>query len=105
MYRALQREHNIKHWIRNWKVARIEKENPEGDDLYFGISGGQTAHPSIVRTVSDPRVEPEGGTVVGKHIATYAVPPPGLTRGPFSPAHSQCRGPMSPAIGSSPRAA
>lgn len=40
MYRALQREHNIKHWIRDWKVALIEKDNPEWDDLYFGIAGG-----------------------------------------------------------------
>ena len=32
--RALQREKNIKHWSRAWKVALIEAENPDWDDLY-----------------------------------------------------------------------
>ncbi len=32
--RALQREKNIKHWPRAWKIALIEKENPRWDDLY-----------------------------------------------------------------------
>lgn len=31
---AMQRERNIKHWLREWKDALIEKENPEWDDLY-----------------------------------------------------------------------
>jgi putative endonuclease len=31
---AIQREHNIKHWSRRWKVELIESLNPEWDDLY-----------------------------------------------------------------------
>lgn len=38
MYRALQRERNIKHWVQAWKFALIEKDNPEWDDLYHLIT-------------------------------------------------------------------
>ena len=31
---AIQREKNIKHWPRAWKVALILRENPGWDDLY-----------------------------------------------------------------------
>ena len=31
---AIQREKNLKHWSRAWKVALIEKHNPGWDDLY-----------------------------------------------------------------------
>jgi putative endonuclease len=31
---AIQREHNIKHWPRNWKVRLILATNPGWDDLY-----------------------------------------------------------------------
>ena len=31
---ARQRERNIKHWLREWKVALIEKDNPEWNDLW-----------------------------------------------------------------------
>ena len=31
---AIQRESNIKHWPRRWKLALIEKENPDWNDLY-----------------------------------------------------------------------
>ena len=31
---AIQREHNIKHWPRAWKVQLILKENPGWADLY-----------------------------------------------------------------------
>ena len=37
METALQREKTLKHWVRNWKVALIEKENPEWRDLYEDI--------------------------------------------------------------------
>ena len=30
----MQRERNVKHWVREWKDALIEKDNPEWDDLY-----------------------------------------------------------------------
>jgi putative endonuclease len=31
---AIQREKNIKHWPRAWKVKLIHAMNPEWDDLY-----------------------------------------------------------------------
>ena len=31
---ALQREKNIKHWPRAWKVRLIHADNPDWDDLY-----------------------------------------------------------------------
>ena len=34
---AIQREHNIKHWSRTWKVRLILASNPGWDDLYEGL--------------------------------------------------------------------
>ena len=34
---AIQREHNIKHWSRKWKVRFILANNPEWNDLYDSI--------------------------------------------------------------------
>ncbi|ACI92372.1 excinuclease ABC, C subunit [Afipia carboxidovorans OM5] len=31
---AIQREHNIKHWPRAWKIRKIMVHNPEWHDLY-----------------------------------------------------------------------
>jgi putative endonuclease len=31
---AIQREKNLKHWVRAWKVALIERDNPDWNDLY-----------------------------------------------------------------------
>ena len=31
---AIQREHNIKHWPRHWKLRIIAAQNPNWDDLY-----------------------------------------------------------------------
>ncbi len=31
---AIQREHNIKHWPRTWKIRIILAENPDWNDLY-----------------------------------------------------------------------
>jgi putative endonuclease len=35
---AIQREHNIKHWSRVWKVRKILADNPEWNDLYPTIT-------------------------------------------------------------------
>jgi len=35
---AIQREHNIKHWSRAWKVRTIIAANPGWDDLYPTIT-------------------------------------------------------------------
>jgi putative endonuclease len=34
IYAAIQREHNMKHWSRTWKVRLILAMNPEWRDLY-----------------------------------------------------------------------
>ena len=35
---AIQREKNIKHWVRPWKIDLIEKSNPHWGDLWPSIS-------------------------------------------------------------------
>jgi putative endonuclease len=40
VYAAIQREKTMKHWSRAWKVALIEKTNPDWRDLYDDIAAG-----------------------------------------------------------------
>ncbi len=40
---AIQREKNIKHWKRAWKVDLIEKMNPEWTDLYETLNREKSA--------------------------------------------------------------
>ncbi len=35
---AIQREKTIKHWVRAWKVALIEQDNPDWKDLFEEIA-------------------------------------------------------------------
>jgi putative endonuclease len=35
---AIQREHNIKHWSRAWKVRMIVAANPDWNDLFESIA-------------------------------------------------------------------
>lgn len=35
---AIQREKNIKHWPRSWKVHLIEQLNPNWTDLYLSLN-------------------------------------------------------------------
>jgi putative endonuclease len=35
---AIQREHNIKHWPRAWKVRQIVADNPDWNDLFDVIT-------------------------------------------------------------------
>ncbi|WP_332715211.1 GIY-YIG nuclease family protein [Pelagibacterium mangrovi] len=37
---AIQREKNLKHWVRAWKIALIEEMNPEWDDLWEIVAQG-----------------------------------------------------------------
>jgi len=37
---ALQREKNMKHWSRAWKVELIERDNPLWIDLWDSIASG-----------------------------------------------------------------
>jgi putative endonuclease len=34
---AIRREKQLKHWNRAWKVALIERDNPDWEDLYDGL--------------------------------------------------------------------
>jgi putative endonuclease len=44
---AIQREKRIKRWTRAWKVALIEKDNPQWRDLWSEIAGrSRSATPS-----------------------------------------------------------
>jgi putative endonuclease len=36
---AIQREKRLKKWTRAWKIALIEKDNPDWIDLYPEIAG------------------------------------------------------------------
>jgi putative endonuclease len=36
---AIQREKNLKRWYRDWKIALVEKDNPEWRDLFEEMSG------------------------------------------------------------------
>ncbi len=36
---ATQREKNLKHWPRTWKITLIEKQNPDWRDLFTDIVG------------------------------------------------------------------
>ena len=36
---AIQREKTMKRWPRDWKINQIERENPNWEDLYEGLSG------------------------------------------------------------------
>ena len=36
---AIQREKQLKKWNRKWKIALIEKNNPEWKDLFYEIGG------------------------------------------------------------------
>ena len=36
---AIHREKRLKKWERRWKIALIEKENPNWDDLYDQLGG------------------------------------------------------------------
>jgi len=35
---AIQREKNIKHWSRDWKLKLVESSNPQWRDLYNDIT-------------------------------------------------------------------
>jgi putative endonuclease len=35
---AIQREKNIKHWPRAWKIQLIERMNPQWSDLYLTLN-------------------------------------------------------------------
>jgi putative endonuclease len=34
IHQAIQREKTLKHWVRDWKINLIERDNPHWTDLY-----------------------------------------------------------------------
>jgi putative endonuclease len=38
VHEAIAREKNLKRWRRDWKIALIEEQNPEWDDLWVGLA-------------------------------------------------------------------
>ena len=46
---AIQREKTLKHWVRQWKINLIERENPHWSDLYpalLALPGNRIAETS-----------------------------------------------------------
>lgn len=39
MHTAIRREKRLKDWRREWKIALIERDNPDWQDLYPGLAG------------------------------------------------------------------
>ena len=42
--KAVQREKNIKHWLRQWKIELIESVNPEWKDLWNEITAAENEY-------------------------------------------------------------
>lgn len=42
IYQAIQREKQIKKWNRAWKIELIEKTNPQWQDLWPSLTGGES---------------------------------------------------------------
>jgi putative endonuclease len=38
-FEAIRREKQLKHWRRDWKIALVEKENPDWRDLFEDLVG------------------------------------------------------------------
>jgi putative endonuclease len=47
---AIQREKALKEWRRDWKIALIERENPDWSDLYYGIAGSTLVKANELRS-------------------------------------------------------
>jgi putative endonuclease len=60
---AIQREHNIKHWSRRWKIELIEAANPDWRDLWDDIT-------SQWRGKMGPRVKPGDDGGWGNRVLT-----------------------------------
>lgn len=56
MEAAIHREKAIKRWHRAWKLALIERDNPEWRDLWPTLSGGE-AGPPLPRVLDGGMVE------------------------------------------------
>jgi len=46
---AIRREKQLKRWNRKWKLALIEKYNPQWKDLYYGLIESDSEFPDLIR--------------------------------------------------------
>jgi hypothetical protein len=69
---AIQREKNIKHWPREWKIDLILSMNPDWRDLYDEIARGS----SSVMAGLDPAIH-----LLGKKLLAKNDGPAGQARG------------------------
>jgi putative endonuclease len=62
IHEAIQRETRIKGWLRDWKIALIEKTNPQWRDLYESLLPGPLRnHTDILpKTIIPPAESPKG---------------------------------------------
>ncbi len=51
---AIRHEKRLKKWHRQWKLALIEIDNPQWQDLYFEITGSSQANPSTQAAACHP---------------------------------------------------
>jgi putative endonuclease len=72
---AIVREKTLKRWPRAWKIALIERENPNWDHLYEGLARWAWLLP-FVRRMNGPRVKP-GVTKRGSEYLPYRLLPVG----------------------------
>lgn len=54
---AIKREKRLKFWLRDWKIALIEQNNPDWHDLYGDIGGDPLCG------AMDPAVKPQDDAV------------------------------------------
>jgi putative endonuclease len=66
MESAIGREKSMKKWLRKWKLATIEKTNPDWRDLWPEILGTETA--SIIS--APPAIVPSSPAVVPANAGT-----------------------------------
>jgi len=59
---AIQREKTLKHWVRQWKINLIERENPHWVDLYPALLALPGNRIDRARRSMDPRDEREDDT-------------------------------------------
>ena len=61
---AIQREKTLKHWVRQWKINLVERENPHWVDLYerlLALPGNRTDGASGEMGPRDEREDDSGG--------------------------------------------
>lgn len=50
IYWAIQREKQIKRWLRKWKIELIEESNPDWKDLYYELGADDNLYDDFFNT-------------------------------------------------------